>query len=59
MAQILAWAIGLLFLITGVLMFFSPKAFVAFLGFFNPGLKQDGRAEWRREPSGLAFDCSG
>ena len=59
MALFIAWAIGLLFLVSGVLIFFSPKAFVAFLGFFNPGFKQDSRRAWRKNPSGLSFRLLG
>jgi hypothetical protein len=59
MAQVIVWTIGLLFLVSGGLMFFSPKAFVAFFEFFNPGLKRDRRAEWRRDAAGLNFRLLG
>jgi hypothetical protein len=59
MAQVIAWTIGVLFLVSGVLMFFSPKGFVAFFEFFNPGLKRDTPAVWRRNPSGLSFRLLG
>jgi len=60
MALIIAWTIGLFFLVSGVVMFFSPKAFVALLGSFNPAFKQqDTRAAWRKNPSGKNFRMLG
>ena len=59
MAHVIAWTIGVLFLVSGVVMFFSPKGFVAFFEFFNPGLKRDKNAAWRRSPSSLNFRLLG
>jgi len=59
MALIIAWTIGLLFLVSGVVVFFSPKAFVALFEFFNPGLKRDKPAVWRKNPSGVRFRVLG